>query len=50
MQEKKGKPDWVPRDVGGDKKGAGGAGRGRTSLVASVSLLSDVFQAQEFVG
>ena len=36
MQEKKGKPDWVPRDVGGDEKGAGGAGRGRTGLVASV--------------
>lgn len=29
--------EWVPRDVGGDEKGPGGAGRSRTSLVASVS-------------
>ncbi|VCX10154.1 unnamed protein product, partial [Gulo gulo] len=29
-------PEWVPRDVGGDEKGPGGTGRGRTSLVASV--------------
>lgn len=31
---------WVPRDVGGDKKGPGGTGRSRTSLVASVSSSS----------
>lgn len=39
VQEKKRKwPEWV-RDVGGDEKGPGGSGRGRTSLVASVRNL-----------